>query len=148
MRVNWTRGCTYICQVNTKTRMDDWIGNQNEHSRIQHDLTYCVFSFYYYYYIPFYLSYSSNVFSNRPWWSLIAEVKRRHSANGPPIMITMMMMIIIIIVIIIIVIIITFIYSIKYISKVKNAINCQIKKPACPNADKRKQKDCSKFCTQ
>ena len=39
-----------------------------------------------------------------------------------------------------IIIIITFIYSIKYISKVKNAINYQIKKPACPNADKRKQR--------
>ena len=50
--------------------------------------------------------------------------------------------------IIIIIIIITFIYSIKYTSKVKNAINYQIKKPACPNADKRKQKDCSKFFTQ
>ena len=58
-------------------------------------------------------------------------------------MMTMMMMMMMIIIIII-----TFIYSIKYISKVKNAINCQIKKPACPNADKRKQKDCSKFCTK
>jgi len=41
--------------------------------------------------------------------------------------------------IMIIIIIITFIYSIKYISKVENAINYQIKKPACPNADKQKE---------
>lgn len=137
LRVNWTRGRTYICQFNTKTRMDDWIGNQNEHSRTQHDLTWPVLYIFILLLllqpIPFY-PYSSNVFSNRPWWSLTAEVKRRHTANGPPIMIMMTMF--------------TFIYSIKYISKVKNAINYQIKKPACPNADKRKQKDSSKFCTR
>lgn len=124
LRVNWTRGRTYICQFIMKTRMDDWIGNENEHSRIQHDLTYCIFSFFLVLLQPisFYLWYSSNVLSNRPWWSLTVEVKRRHSANGP-LMIFMMMMMITKKMIIII----TFIYSIKYISKVKNAINNQIK---------------------